>query len=193
MNTISVMGYPGIVLLMAIESANIPLPSEVIMPFAGFLVYKGGMSLIWVAVAGGVGCTLGSAFSWWLGKVGGRPFMEKYGKYLLVDKEELDNGEKWFVKYGHSIAFFSRLLPIVRTFISFPAGISKVPLGKFLLYTFLGSLIWSYALGWVGYKMGENWENIETYWRKFDYLIVGIILVAFVWWIIRKVKKFRHK
>lgn len=191
MNTISGLGYPGVILLMAVESANIPLPSEVIMPFAGFLVYKGELSLIWVAVAGGLGCTLGSAMSWWIGMVGGRPLVERYGRYLLLDKDELDRGEKWFIKYGHSIAFFSRLLPVVRTFISFPAGISRVPIGKFLLYTFLGSVIWSYLLALVGYKMGENWENIEVYWRKFDYLIVGAILALFVWWIIRKVKKMK--
>src|SRR3990167_7360616 len=102
---ISTLGYPGIVLLMAIESANIPLPSEVIMPFAGFLVFQGKMSLVWVAIAGGLGCTLGSAISWWIGMKGGRPLVERYGKYLLLDKDELDKGEKWFVKYGHSIAF----------------------------------------------------------------------------------------
>ena len=180
---ISASGYLGVIALMAIESANIPLPSEVIMPFAGYLVYTGELNLWLVSIAGGIGCTIGSAFSWWIGKKGGRPLVERYGRYVLLSAHDLDLGEKWFKRWGNSIAFFSRLLPIVRTFISFPAGIAQVPLGRFLAYTFVGSVIWSYFLAYIGLKLGENWEHIEVYWRKFDYIILALILVGLAWWV----------
>lgn len=182
-HTISDGGYWGVIGLMAIESANIPLPSEVIMPFAGFSVSQGHLTLWGVALAGGIGCTIGSAFSWWLGYIGGRPLVERYGKYVLLSHHDLDIGEKWFVKYGSSVAFFSRLLPFVRTFISFPAGISKVPLFKFLAYTFIGSVIWSYLLAYLGQEAGQNWEFLKTYFHKFDFLILLLIIAAIVWWI----------
>jgi len=190
---ISAGGYWGVILLMAIESANIPLPSEVIMPFAGFLVHEGQLNLWLVALAGGLGCTIGSAFSWWLGYVGGRPLVERYGKYVLLSHHDLDMGEKWFRKYGASIAFFSRLLPIVRTFISFPAGIAKVPIGRFLIYTFVGSVIWSWVLAFIGIKLGENWEHLEVYFRKFDYVILIIIVLGIVWWIYRHFAQLKVK
>lgn len=188
-NVISTSGYAGVVGLMAIESANIPLPSEVIMPFSGYLVYTGQLNLWLAGLAGALGCVIGSAFSWWLGAWGGRPLVEKYGKYIFVSKHDLDKGERWLQKYGDSVAFFSRLLPIVRTFISFPAGIARVNLTRFLLYTFVGSYIWSLALAWVGLKLGENWEHIETYWRKFDYIILILIIAGIIWWIWRHFKK----
>ncbi len=186
---ISASGYLGVIALMAIESANIPLPSEVIMPFAGYLVYTGELNLWLVSIAGGIGCTIGSAFSWWIGKKGGRPLVERYGRYVLLSAHDLDLGEKWFKRWGNSIAFFSRLLPIVRTFISFPAGIAQVPLGRFLAYTFVGSVIWSYFLAYIGLKLGENWEHIEVYWRKFDYIILALILVGLAWWVWRHFRK----
>lgn len=186
---ISVSGYLGVIALMAIESANIPLPSEVIMPFAGYLVYTGELNLWLISIAGGIGCTIGSAFSWWIGKKGGRPLVERYGRYVLLSAHDLDLGEKWFKRWGNSIAFFSRLLPIVRTFISFPAGIAQVPLGRFLAYTFVGSVIWSYFLAYIGLKLGENWEHIEVYWRKFDYIILALILVGLAWWVWRHFRK----
>lgn len=190
---ISASGYVGVVVLMAIESANIPLPSEVIMPFAGYLVHTGELNLWLVSLAGGLGCTIGSAFSWWLGKKGGRPLVERYGRYVLLSTHDLDLGEKWFKRWGNSIAFFSRLLPIVRTFISFPAGIAQVPLGRFLVYTFIGSVIWSYFLAYIGLKLGENWEHIEVYWRKFDYVIIALILAGFAWWIWRHFRRREKK
>ena len=186
---ISASGYLGVIALMAIESANIPLPSEVIMPFAGYLVYTGELNLWLVSIAGGIGCTIGSAFSWWIGKKGGRLLVERYGRYVLLSAHDLDLGEKWFKRWGNSIAFFSRLLPIVRTFISFPAGIAQVPLGRFLAYTFVGSVIWSYFLAYIGLKLGENWEHIEVYWRKFDYIILALILVGLAWWVWRHFRK----
>jgi len=173
---------------MTIESCNIPLPSEVIMTFSGFLVGKGEMNLWLAGIAGGIGCTIGSWLSWWLGYKGGRPLVDKYGKYLFLKHRDVEKGEEWFRKYGESIAFFSRLLPVVRTFISFPAGISKVNLPKFLVYTFLGSVIWSTGLAWVGAKLGENWDSLKDIFHKFDYAILAIIIIAIVWWIWRHYK-----
>ena len=192
-HTISIGGYWGVVVLMAIESANIPLPSEVIMPFAGFLVFQGKLTLIGAGLAGGLGCTIGSAFSWWLGYYGGRPLVEKYGKHILLDHRDLDSGERWFKNYGVAVAFFSRLLPIVRTFISFPAGIAKVPLIKFLIYTFIGSVIWSYLLALVGFKAGQNWEFLKSYFHKFDEVILVLIILAIAWWVWRHFKNLKVK
>jgi membrane protein DedA with SNARE-associated domain len=149
MAVISTMGYGGIVLLMAIESACIPLPSEIIMPFAGFLVSKGEMTLWGIALAGALGCVLGSIPAYYLGMLGGRPMAEKYGKYVLISKKDLDMADRWFASYGEIIIFIARLLPAVRTFIAFPAGVARMNMSKFILYTFVGSLIWCYVLGYV--------------------------------------------
>lgn len=182
------MGYLGVVLLMGIESANIPLPSEVIMPFSGFLVFEGRFTLWGIALAGGLGCMLGSWLSYWVGAKGGRPLIEKWGKYILISHHDLDIADGWFKRWGMAAAFFGRLLPVIRTFISFPAGISKVNFWKFSLYTFVGSVIWSYFLGWVGFKLGENWDSLRAYFHKFDYAIVGIILLGLIWYIWRHIK-----
>lgn len=191
-NTISGMGYAGIVLLMGIESANIPLPSEVIMPFSGFLVFSGRFSLFWVAIAGGVGCLWGSLLSYWIGAKGGRPLIEKYGKYILMSKHDLDITDRWFKKWGIVTIFIGRLLPVIRTFISFPAGIARVNIWKFSIYTFVGSVIWSYFLGWVGFKLGENWDSLKGYFHRFDLVIGILILVGIAWWIWRHIKHSRE-
>src|SRR5713226_10025276 len=136
---IAVSGYAGIVLLMAIESACIPLPSELIMPFAGYLVFQGKMNLLWVATAGAIGCNLGSLVAYEVGYYGGRPLVEKYGRWLLLSRRELDWADRFFTRWGNGAVFIARLLPIVRTFIALPAGIARMPRGKFHLYTFLGS------------------------------------------------------
>lgn len=191
-NTISSMGYWGVVLLMGIESANIPLPSEVIMPFSGYLVFTSRFSLFWVAIAGGVGCLWGSMFSYWLGAKGGRPLIEKYGKYILMSKHDLDLTDRWFKKWGNITVFVGRLLPVVRTFISFPAGIARVNLWTFSLYTFIGSVIWSYFLAWVGLKLGENWDSLKGYFHRFD-LVIGILIIAGIaWWVARHIKHSRE-
>jgi len=190
-NTISTMGYGGVVLLMGIESANIPLPSEVIMPFSGYLVSTGRFNLIGIALAGGVGCLIGSLFSYWIGAKGGRPLIEKYGKYILMSKHDLDVADRWFSRWGMSAALIGRLLPIIRTFISFPAGIARVNLLWFSVYTFTGSVIWSYFLGWVGYKLGANWDSLKTYFHGADYIIGTLIIVALVYWIYRHIKNSR--
>lgn len=186
--TISALGYGGVVLLMAIESANIPLPSEIIMPFAGFLVSRGELNLWLVGLAGAAGCVLGSVFSYWLGMVGGRPLIEKYGKYILISHHDLDLADGWFKKRGDATVFIGRLLPVVRTFISFPAGIARMPFGKFVLYSFLGSLPWCLLLAYIGQKLGENWESLRGYFHQFDYLILALILLGIIFWVWRHLK-----
>jgi len=191
---ISKMGYMGIVLLMAIESACIPLPSEIIMPFSGYLVSRGEMNLWWVAVAGAVGCVLGSLVAYWVGMYGGRPFIEKYGKYILLSRHDLDIADRWFAKHGEVIVFVSRLLPAIRTFIAFPAGVARMNLTRFVIYTFAGSLPWCLGLAYVGQKLGEQWDKddtLKTWFHRFDFLI-GIAAVLFVsWWIWRHIKHSR--
>jgi membrane protein DedA with SNARE-associated domain len=183
---ISAFGYWAVVFLMAIESACIPLPSEVIMPFAGTLtatlVINGvtqaaRFNLVLVGLAGAFGCLVGSVVAYWVGVWGGRPFIERYGKYVLLSKHDLDTADRFFTKYGQAAIFISRLLPIVRTFISLPAGISRMNFARFCVYTFLGSVPWCIALAWVGRIMGQNWKSIEVYWRKFD-IVIGILIVA---------------
>src|SRR4051812_32578647 len=136
--TISTLGYGGIVLLMAIESACVPLPSEIIMPFSGYLVYTGRFNLWLVSIAGAFGCVVGSLVAYWIGMYGGRPLIEKYGKFLLISHHDLDLADRWFGRFGEVIVFGSRLLPVIRTFIAFPAGVARMNLKKFVMYTFLG-------------------------------------------------------
>src|SRR5215475_4660279 len=154
--TISALGYSGVVLLMAIESACIPLPSEIIMPFSGYLVSRGELNLWWVGIAGAVGCVLGSLVAYWVGMYGGRPFIEKYGKYILLSRHDLDLADRWFAKYGEVIVFTARLLPAIRTFIAFPAGVARMNIPRFIIYTFAGSLPWCIGLAYVGKKLGEQ-------------------------------------
>jgi membrane protein DedA with SNARE-associated domain len=192
--TISTLGYGGVVLLMAIESACIPLPSEVIMPFSGYLVYKGQFNLWAVGVAGAVGCVLGSWVAYYVGLRGGRPLIEKYGRYVLLSSQDLDLADRWFSRYGEVIVFASRLLPVVRTFIAFPAGVARMNLTRFTLYTFLGSLPWCIGLAYVGQLLGEQWdknETLKTWFHRFDFLIGAIILLAAVWWVWRHLKHSR--
>ena len=167
----------GIVLLMAIESACIPLPSEIIMPFSGYLVFTGEMQLWLVALAGAVGCVLGSLLAYWLGAVGGRPLVEKYGRYVLISHHDLDLADRWFQRHGDITIFIGRLLPVVRTFIAFPAGVARMPLWRFNLYTFVGSFIWCWGLAWIGKQLGQNWNTLGVYFHRFDALI-GVILLA---------------
>lgn len=184
---ISLLGYSGVAVMMAIESACIPLPSEIIMPFSGYLVFTGKFSLLGVSLAGAIGCVLGSALAYWIGYYGGRPAAEKYGKYILVTSHDLDMADKFFNKYGNAAVFFSRMLPVIRTFISLPAGISRMNFPKFIIYTFLGSLPFCYILAYIGAKMGENWDTLGVYFHKFDIAIGIIILIGLVWFIKRHV------
>ena len=193
---ISALGYSGVVLLMAIESACIPLPSEIIMPFSGYLVSTGHMNLWLVSIAGAVGCVLGSLVAYWVGSKGGRPLIEKYGRYVLISKHDLDLADRWFEKRGELIIFLSRMLPAVRTFIAFPAGVARMNLKRFVIYTFAGSLPWCLALAYVGQKLGEKWnkdDTLKTWFHRFDFviLIVGLLLAA--WWIKRHVGHLREE
>lgn len=179
-------GYFGVVILMTGESANIPIPSEVIMPFAGFLVASGELNLFWIAVLGTFGNWLGSAISYWVGAYGGRPLVLKYGKYIKFNEKHLDYTERWFAKYGDWSVFFGRLLPIVRTFISLPAGFAKMNFVKFSIYTVLGAFPFCYFLGWLGYKMGEHWEDLRKYFHYLDYLVVLVIVLLIIRYYMKK-------
>jgi membrane protein DedA with SNARE-associated domain len=192
---ISATGYFGVLILMAIESACIPLPSEIIMPFAGYLASTGRFGLVGLATAGALGCNLGSTLAYWVGAHGGRPAVERWGRYVLLGRQDLEWSERFFARYGSIAVFVSRLLPVVRTFIALPAGIARMPMLKFQLYTFLGSWIWCYALAYIGAKLGEQWDKnpaLRSTFHKFDIAIVAILLVAggwFVWHRIGAVKR----
>ena len=182
-SSISTLGYPGIVILMAIESACIPLPSEIIMPFSGFLVHAGRFRLIWVSLAGALGCNLGSIVAYYVGALGGRPLAERYGRYVLVSRHDLELADRWFERHGESTVFFSRLLPVVRTFIALPAGIARMNFWRFNLYTFLGSLPWCWVLAFAGVKLGERWSLLRGYFHKFDVVLVVVILLGLAWFV----------
>lgn len=176
-SVITLLGPWGVALLMAIESCNIPLPSEAILPFAGYLVTKGVFSIHTAAFFGAIGCVIGSIPSYYLGYFGGRKFIEKYGKYFLISKHDLEAADKWVEKYGDWSFFICRMLPVVRTFISLPAGILRAKKRFFFLFTFLGSLIWSYFLVFVGVKLGENTAALKHLWHKFDAAIILICVI----------------
>lgn len=182
---IELFGYTGVALMMAIESACIPLPSEIIMPFSGYLVSTGIFSLWGVSLAGAIGCVIGSVVAYWIGYYGGRPAAEKYGKYVLVTRHDLDIADNFFTKYGSVAVFFSRLLPVVRTFISLPAGIAKMNFPKFVAYTFFGSWPFCYVLAYAGKKLGDNWNTLGIYFHKFD-LAIGILIIVGIIWFIRR-------
>jgi membrane protein DedA with SNARE-associated domain len=183
-SVIAATGYGGVALLMAVESACIPLPSELIMPFAGYLVYTGAMNLLWVATAGAIGCNLGSLVAYEIGCYGGRPLVEKYGRWILLSRRELDWADHFFVRWGYLAVFIARMLPVIRTFIALPAGIARMPRGRFHAYTFLGSWPWCFGLAWLGMKLGENWRGLGKYFHQFDIVIgIGLVvgMVYFVW------------
>jgi len=193
---ISKLGYGGIVLTMAIESASIPLPSEVIMPFSGFLVYQGKLNLWLVALAGAFGCLLGSLLMWWIGRRYGEKFLRsvirKYGKYVLVFEYELDDAIKLFKKHGDAIIFFSRLLPVVRTFISLPAGIVDINERKFIIYTFTGSFLWSLLLAWLGLQLGERWGSLGLWFHRFDGIIIITFVILTIFYVYHKLHRHRR-
>ena len=182
-STIATTGYAGLMLLMAIESACIPLPSELIMPFAGYLAFQGKLNLLWAATAGAIGCNLGSLVAYEIGAYGGRPLVERYGRWILMGRRELDLADRFFARWGYLAVFIARLMPVVRTFIALPAGIARMPRGRFHLYTFLGSWPWCFALGWFGMKLGENWRSLGAYFHKFDAVIGGILILGIVWFV----------
>ena len=180
---ISGLGYFGVFLMMAIESAAIPLPSEIIMPFSGYLVFTGRFDLLWVATAGAIGCNLGSVAAYEVGALGGRRLVEKYGAYILMSERELAWADRFFARYGNAAVFLARLLPVVRTFIALPAGIARMPRVRFHVYTFLGSWPWCYALAYLGMKAGENWHYLGKYFHRFDAVIGGVLVLGTAWFV----------
>ena len=193
----NVMQWPGVIALMAIESACIPIPSEIIMPLAGwFLIKYHSLPIAFNLLAGifgALGCTIGSIIAYWVGIKGGRPFLNKYGKYVLITPHDLDKADQWFQKNGDWAIFITRLMPVVRTFISLFGGIAKMSVGKFLVYTFVGSFIWCTALSFAGYLLGENWEKIRTVMRPFDPVIIGLVVILIGFYIYRHIKHSRAR
>jgi membrane protein DedA with SNARE-associated domain len=183
-SVITMTGYSGVALLMAIESACIPLPSELIMPFAGYLVFTGNLNLWLVATFGALGCNLGSLVAYEIGCYGGRPLVEKYGRWILLTHRELNWADSFFARWGYLAVFIARLLPVIRTFIALPAGIARMPRGRFHIYTFLGSWPWCLGLAWLGMKLGQNWRELGKYFHQFD-AVIGVILllgIAYFLW-----------
>ncbi len=181
-------GYTGVFILMLIESCGIPMPSEVIMPFSGFLVAAGKLNFWLVVLAGTFGNLVGSLLAYWIGLVGGRPLIEKYGKYFLISRHDLDLADRWFSRFGQLTVFFGRLLPVIRTYISFPAGIAKMDIKKFSFYTFLGALPWTLLFAWLGVKMGNNWELIREKLHNFDLAILALVILVIAWYIWRHIR-----
>ena len=178
---ISALSYPGIIGLMALESACCPVPSEIVMPFGGYLAYQGEMNLWLVGLAGSIGCLLGSWLAYYIGAHVGRPVILKYGKYFLLSKKTLEKTEEFFEKRGEITVFVARLLPVVRTFISLPAGVARMDIKKFSVYSFVGSVPWCYALAYVGYWLGPNWDSIIDAFHGFDIIvIIGLIIFLII-------------
>ena len=182
-SVISTLGYFGVTMLMAIESACIPLPSEVIMPFSGYLVHTGQFNLWLLAFMGALGCNLGSLVAYEIGYYGGRPLVERYGSYVLLGRHELDWTDRFFARFGDVTVLISRLLPVIRTFIALPAGISRMPRLRFHLYTFIGSFPWCLGLAYLGMKAGQHWDYLGKYFHQFDKVIGAVILIGIIWFV----------
>ena len=187
------MQWPGVIALMAVESACIPVPSELIMPLAGWMLIKAqSLPASYTLVAGAygaLGCTIGSVIAYGAGMWGGRPFLIKYGKYVLVSRHDLELADRWFYRHGSWSIFLSRLLPVVRTFISLPAGVARMKFVTFLIYTFVGSFIWCAGLAYGGYLLGEHWEQVRAVMRPFDPLIIAIIVALIAFYIYRHIRQ----
>lgn len=183
---ISKAGYLGVVVLMGIESACIPLPSEIIMPFAGYLVFTGRFTLLWAATAGAIGCNLGSVVAYEIGFYGGRPLIEKYGSYILMSRHDLDMADRFFLRFGSAAVFIGRLLPVIRTFIALPAGIARMPRLRFHIYTFVGSWPWCLGLAWIGMKLGERWHSdprLSHWLHRLDAVVLVLLVLGVVWFV----------
>lgn len=190
---ISKSGYVGVFILMALESALIPIPSEVTMPFSGYLVITGRFNFIFIVLIGAFANLFGSVVIYLIAHWGEEAFVhdliKKYGKYILVSEHELNRSEKWFRDHGEKIIFFSRILPVVRTFISLPAGMAHMNFKRFCIFTFAGSLIWSWLLTYIGFVLGKNWNSLHPYYQKFEYVIVGGCFLIAIYWLWHKYKK----
>lgn len=183
---ISAGGYKGIVALLALNSSGIPIPSEVILPFSGYLVYQGRFNLILVVLMGTIGCNIGSAIAYWIGAKGGRPLVERYGKWVLMSHHDLDRMSGFFDRYGSITILIGRMLPIVQTYVAFPAGIARMSRVRFHIYTTVGSLIWYFCLAWVGMKLGAAWDTdprMHEWFHRFHLVVVGALAVGVVWFV----------
>lgn len=185
-------GLLGVFLLMVLESACIPVPSEAILLFAGFSVSQGKMSLFGVVVVGVLANVVGSWIAYLVGLYGGRPFIDRYGRYVLMSHHKMDVAEHWFDRYGAPAIFFGRMLPVVRTFISLPAGFARMPFWKFSLYTLVGCVPWVLLLGWVGVKVGNNWDHLQSKLHYVDYTVVVVAVALIVWAIVRYYQRRRR-
>ena len=187
----TVFGYAGLFALSLLESAAIPIPSEIVLPFAGFLVASGRFSL-WLAVLGATaGNVVGSMILFWVGISGGRWILDRYGEYILIQHHDIERGEAWFERRGAKAVFWGRMMPVVRTFISLPAGVSRMNFKKFLLFTTLGALPWNFALVYLGLKAGENWDSFRPYFHIVD-IIIGVVAVVFIIWHFMNNRKHQH-
>jgi membrane protein DedA with SNARE-associated domain len=189
--TISAAGYLGIAGLMAIESACIPLPSEIIMPFSGYLVSTGRFDLLLVATAGALGCNIGSTVAYAIGRFGGRPVVERWGGYILISRRDLDDADRFFARYGGIAVLVGRLLPVVRTFIALPAGIARLPQLKFQVYTFVGSWPWCFALAYIGFKLGQRWNTdprLHAIMHRFDLVVLAAAILGVAWYVWRHMR-----
>lgn len=183
---ISAGGYIGVALLMAVESACIPLPSEVIMPFAGYLVFTGRFTLIGAATAGAIGCNLGSTIAYYVAMYGGRPAIDRWGRYILLRHSDLDRAERLFARFGSIMVFVGRLLPVVRTFIAFPAGLARMRMLPFQTYTFVGSWIWCFVLAYIGAALGNRWNSspgLRKVFHSLDVVILILLVVGVGWFL----------
>lgn len=182
-NIISSLGYAGVFIAMAIESAAIPLPSEIILPFTGYMVFIGRFSIGWALMAATLGNLLGAMVAYYIGAWGGRPLLQRYGRYILIKEKELAWTECLFERHGEITVFIGRILPVVRTFISLPAGIARMNPFKMAVYTVLGALPWCFALIVVGEKLGEHWNSLKPLFHRFDIVIIGVALLSLVYWL----------
>jgi len=184
------LGYPGILALMTLESMCLPVPSEIVLPFGGWLAFDGRLDVFWVAMTGTVGCALGSVIAYALGYYGGRPLILRYGRYVFLEEKHLLAAECWFRKYGDYAVFGSRLLPVVRTFISLPAGVCRTNFSRFVVLSFLGSLPWCFALAYGGYYLGASWDSLAGAFNYLTIIVLIVLLALFIWfYFIRKRKK----
>jgi membrane protein DedA with SNARE-associated domain len=201
--TIEDYGYLAVFVLMLLESACIPIPSEVTMLFGGAAAnavfaaslpgHPAPLNFLLIGLVGTLGNLAGSLLAYWVGRVGGRPLIERWGRYVFLRPHELDRAEAWFADHGQTAVFVSRLLPVVRTFISLPAGVAEMPLGTFILYTFAGCLPWTFALAGVGYALGSRWTTVEKYFRPISILVGLALLGLIVWWFMRRARDRRHQ
>ena len=187
-------GYVGIAGLIVLNSSGIPIPSEVILPFSGYLAYLGRFSLVFVAVAGAVGCNIGSAIAYWIGAKGGRPLVERYGKWVLMNRHDLDLMTKFFEKYGSVAILAGRMMPLVQTYVAFPAGIGRMPRLRFHIYTTIGSFIWYFCLAWIGMRLGQSWNTdprLQEAFHRFHLVVELAIAALFVWFLLAHIRRRR--